>query len=66
MTKFVEWICRVLSSCGGFVAENRVTYCLYGAGERSRTPDKLITSQLLYQLSYTGDKNLPRTGRPLY
>ena len=24
-----------------------------GAGERSRTPDLLITSQLLYQLSYT-------------
>ena len=23
-----------------------------GAGERSRTPDLLITSQLLYQLSY--------------
>ena|SRR5690554_2430945 len=23
-----------------------------GAGERSRTPDRLITSQLLYQLSY--------------
>ena len=26
----------------------------YGAGERSRTLDLLITSQLLYQLSYTG------------
>jgi hypothetical protein len=25
-----------------------------GAGERSRTPDLLITNQLLYQLSYTG------------
>ena len=25
-----------------------------GAGERSRTLDLLITSQLLYQLSYTG------------
>ncbi len=23
-----------------------------GAGERSRTPDRLITNQLLYQLSY--------------
>lgn len=32
--------------CGGFV--------LYGAGTRSRTRDLLITSQLLYQLSYTG------------
>jgi hypothetical protein len=27
---------------------------IYGAGERSRTLDLLITSQLLYQLSYTG------------
>lgn len=26
----------------------------YGAGTRSRTRDLLITSQLLYQLSYTG------------
>ena len=25
-----------------------------GAGTRSRTPDLLITSQLLYRLSYTG------------
>ncbi len=28
--------------------------CAYGAGTRSRTRDLLITSQLLYQLSYTG------------
>jgi hypothetical protein len=28
---------------------------LYGAGERSRTPDQMITNQLLYQLSYTGE-----------
>ncbi len=27
-----------------------------GAGERSRTPDLLITNELLYQLSYTGEK----------
>jgi hypothetical protein len=27
---------------------------LYGAGTKSRTRDLLITSQLLYQLSYTG------------
>ena len=26
---------------------------LYGAGGRTRTPDLLITNQLLYQLSYT-------------
>ena len=25
-----------------------------GAGRRTRTPDLLITNQLLYQLSYTG------------
>ena len=28
-----------------------------GAGRRTRTPDLLITNQLLYQLSYTGDSN---------
>ena len=28
---------------------------IYGAGEGIRTSDLLITSQLLYQLSYTGD-----------
>ncbi len=27
---------------------------LYGAGTRNRTRDLLITSQLLYHLSYTG------------
>ena len=27
---------------------------LYGAGTKNRTRDLLITSQLLYQLSYTG------------
>ena len=30
------------------------TLDLYGAGTKSRTRDLLITSQLLYQLSYTG------------
>ncbi len=29
-------------------------FVLYGAGTKSRTRDLLITSQLLYQLSYTG------------
>ncbi len=29
-------------------------YSLYGAGTKSRTRDLLITSQLLYQLSYAG------------
>ena len=27
----------------------------FGAGERTRTPDLLITNQLLYQLSYTSE-----------
>lgn len=29
------------------------THGVIGAGERSRTPDLLITNELLYQLSYT-------------
>jgi hypothetical protein len=29
-----------------------------GAGERNRTPDLLITNQLLYQLSYAGVHDL--------
>ena len=32
-------------------------YRLLGAGRRTRTPDLLITNQLLYQLSYTGGSN---------
>ncbi len=27
---------------------------IYGAGEMNRTPDLLITNELLYRLSYTG------------
>ena len=42
----------------------------YGAGEGSRTPDLLITNQLLYQLSYASSaqyKTPPRRGmRRLY
>ena len=34
-----------------------------GAGRRTRTPDLLITNQLLYRLSYTGDS---RGTRVLY
>jgi hypothetical protein len=30
----------------------------YGAGERNRTLDLLITSELLYQLSYSGNRAL--------
>ena len=32
-----------------------VTVGLFGAGGRTRTPDLLITNQLLYQLSYTSE-----------
>jgi len=37
--------------CGLFADE----IFLDGAGEVNRTPDLLITNQLLYQLSYTGE-----------
>ena len=33
-----------------------------GAGERSRTPDRLITSQLLYQLSYASPNPIYKIG----
>ena len=47
---------------GGILREAETTkpsyfyegFVLYGAGTRSRTRDLLITSQLLYPLSYTG------------
>ena len=35
-----------------------------GAGRRTRTPDLLITNQLLYRLSYTSD--FPRAQKALY
>jgi hypothetical protein len=31
----------------------------YGAGERNRTPDILITNQALYRLSYSSDVGAP-------
>lgn len=34
--------------------ENLAAFLIYGAGERNRTLDLLITSELLYQLSYSG------------
>lgn len=43
---------------GGFFVSFKVLVAafetLYGAGTKNRTRDLLITSQLLYQLSYTG------------
>ena len=38
-------------------------FSLSGAGTRSRTPDLMITNQLLYQLSYAGEM---RQGRELF
>ena len=35
------------------------TYPHSGAGGRTRTPDLLITNQLLYQLSYTSTFSVP-------
>ena len=43
--------CSLRSSCS--VRANLAFACC-GAGTRNRTRDLLITSQLLYQLSYTG------------
>ena len=36
--------------------------CNFGAGGRTRTPDLLITNQLLYQLSYTSTSARPQQG----
>ncbi len=44
--------CRHLSTEHATPALQPVAIRKFGAGERSRTPDRLITSQLLYQLSY--------------
>jgi len=40
--------------------ESALSVLLYGAGERNRTLDLLITSELLYRLSYSGNENLLR------
>ncbi len=49
---------RNLSLLPGVTAERWGSAC--GAGEGIRTPDPLITNQMLYQLSYAS-KNLPAT-----
>ena len=41
-----------------FGLTNRIPFKLFGADERSRTADLLITNQLLYQLSYVGFSRL--------
>ncbi len=38
-------------------ADVDIQYVIYGAGRRIRTDDLLITNQLLYQLSYAGEKD---------
>ena len=38
----------------GFGLTDRIPFKFFGADERSRTADLLITNQLLYQLSYVG------------
>ena len=35
-------------------AKGTKTLIFFGAGEMNRTPDLLITNELLYRLSYTG------------
>ncbi len=42
---------------GYFWSNYFITYWFYGAVERSRTSDLLITNQLLYQLSYNSIVN---------
>ncbi len=37
----------------------------FGAGTKSRTRDPLITSQMLYQLSYTGGERCAYYLRPM-
>jgi hypothetical protein len=39
---------------GGALAPDEGFYKKFNAGEVNRTPDLLITNQLLYQLSYPG------------
>jgi hypothetical protein len=38
--------------CATYKASNQAF--IFGAGEMNRTPDLLITNELLYRLSYTG------------
>ena len=38
-----------------FHQKNQLNQWFIGAGEMNRTPDLLITNELLYRLSYTGN-----------
>ena len=46
--------------CYILIVRVSLSICSGGAGRRTRTPDLLITNQLLYQLSYTGGSNRTR------
>ena len=54
---------RLFSLSRGSLSTNKRIQRKNGAGERSRTPDRLITSQLLYQLSYASISNAERDFR---
>ena len=57
-----------LCGTGGITQDpkNPQTLIKTGAGRRIRTDDRLITNQVLYQLSYAGDwRNHTLTKRPL-
>ena len=53
---------RLFSLSRGPLSTNKRIQRKNGAGERSRTPDRLITSQLLYQLSYASPNPIYKIG----
>jgi hypothetical protein len=59
-----------LAEAGGKIKKphnnNSYKALLYGAGERIRTADRLITNQLLYQLSYTSIFREPKLALSYY
>ena len=54
--KWVETVSGFLPTFYPLYAGNGLFTSNSGAGEMNRTPDLLITNELLYRLSYTGDK----------
>ena len=46
---------RQNKKAAGFTRNCGLDWGRFGAGKRSRTPDLLITNELLYQLSYSGE-----------
>lgn len=48
-----RWRCR--RNCAAGNRSSAPTICVAGAGEGIRTPDPIITNDVLYQLSYAGD-----------